>query len=778
MAGDRQRFQDAMRTGAQHAWDNDWSSAIVQFETARTEFPEEPAPYSHLGQAYFNLSQYEQALKNYQQSVRLDPTNISDLSRIADILERMGSLNQAAKTYMAVAEAHIKRHESEPAIDNWERASRLDPNLVSARQRLALVYYRQGRVRDSIREHLALARIHQSKGNVREAARVCKAALELDPGNNDVLAAVDLLRRGVAVREPTTSVNSPSAVNLKKTGASFARAVKAAVGAIEQDSVLGWSELDQELEEEEEEEISESLIQSASQAAVAYLAEIIFGEDNGSELKSLSKQDRNALVSNGISFQTHGEIDLAIEAYEKAIKGGVNAPAANFNLGTLYQEQNQLDRAIECFQKSLIDPEFNLASHFTLGECYRARGRLDDSIDHFLKVAKTLDVRSSPDQTEDLNRLYENMAEAYENQKNLEQAVVFSNSLVELLGSKGWEQKIRKIRTQLDLITKGYQMASLAEILSISGAQRMLESISLANEYMRRKWQDTAVEESYRAIQIAPFFLPAHLNLAQLLEQRGNIEPAGNKYVAVAEVYRSRGELGRAMDVFEKAMTLAPLDMALRVRLIDMLKRHGQIDRALEHSIALAESYYQLAQIDKARDKYKDALKLAPRGSPDKFWQQKILHRLADIEMQRLNWREAISAYYQIVRSSPEDERANVTLAELLFKMNQPYEALAELDRFLARLAAHGRTKKILKILEEMLSQQSNNMGLLNRLAAAYAQAGKREKAIEHLDRLGELQLDAGLRKEAANTIRAILSLNPEDEEGYRALYNHISGES
>jgi tetratricopeptide (TPR) repeat protein len=69
-------------------------------------------------------------------------------------------------------------------------------------------------------------------------------------------------------------------------------------------------------------------------------------------------------------------------------------------------------------------------------------------------------------------------------------------------------------------------------------------------------------------------------------------------------------------------------------------------------------------------------------------------------------------------------------------------------------------------------------MGLLNRLAAAYAQAGEREKAIEHLDRLGELQLDAGLRSEAANTIKIILSLQPSDAASYKQLLERILGSS
>ena len=35
MAGDRQRYQQAMTQGAQFAWDSDWRAAIEQYEIAR-----------------------------------------------------------------------------------------------------------------------------------------------------------------------------------------------------------------------------------------------------------------------------------------------------------------------------------------------------------------------------------------------------------------------------------------------------------------------------------------------------------------------------------------------------------------------------------------------------------------------------------------------------------------------------------------------------------------------------------------------------------------------
>ncbi len=154
-------------------------------------------PYARLGQAYFELAKYDDALRYYQQAARLDPRDVVTLGRIADILERKGQLGEAARIYMAVAEVHLKDRDLNSAISNWERATRLDP--ISSGPGSGSAYISpDGRIRESIREHLALARIYQMQGNIPQAAAACKAALEMDPNNTDVLAAVGLLRQGLA----------------------------------------------------------------------------------------------------------------------------------------------------------------------------------------------------------------------------------------------------------------------------------------------------------------------------------------------------------------------------------------------------------------------------------------------------------------------------------------------------------------------------------------------------------------------------------------------------
>jgi hypothetical protein len=54
-------------------------------------------------------------------------------------LRAPGRLNDAAQTYLAVAEIHLKRRDVKKATDNWTRVVRLTPdNLAALAPALAL----------------------------------------------------------------------------------------------------------------------------------------------------------------------------------------------------------------------------------------------------------------------------------------------------------------------------------------------------------------------------------------------------------------------------------------------------------------------------------------------------------------------------------------------------------------------------------------------------------------------------------------------------------------
>jgi tetratricopeptide (TPR) repeat protein len=274
----------------------------------------------------------------------------------------------------------------------------------------------------------------------------------------------------------------------------------------------------------------------------------------------------------------------------------------------------------------------------------------------------------------------------------------------------------------------------------------------------------------YRAIQAAPTYLPLHLRLAEIFGQDGRVEDAVTKYQTAADLYLVREETRQAIGVYKRILRLMPMDVVVRSRLIDLLISSGEIDQALDQYLALADAYYQMAQVNKSLEKYSEALRLVPRASDESVWRVRLLRKMADIHMRRANWHEAVELYRQLVVAAPEDERARLNLIDLYYKLGRSREADQATVTMIDYYRAEGDQERLLALLQEGVRLQPQQMPLRARLARAYIDQGMRDEAIAELDALGELQLDAGLRDQAMATVRFIISLKPKNVEAYRQL--------
>lgn len=757
MAGNRTRYEEALSRGHTFSWDQRWDEAVAEFEKAVAEFPEEPAPYAGIGMAAFETGKLAHALENYKLAARYSRGDVIYLRQVADVQERLGQLNEAGQTYMAIGEIHLRRSAIDQAVDNWHRAARLSPGLLGAHQRLARYHTQQGQVRPAIREYLAIARLFQARGENEKALQTCRAALNLDPRNPDVLTAIELIQHGEAIFD---AKEAGSPIDL------FAAGLQEGVDDAVDDEAWQVAR-----------EAVDSPVQDARRVALEQLARGLFSERGAGEDEpygdGTGNAERVALISQALDHQTRGDTNEAIGAYERALSAGVDSTAAHFNLGLLYQDKLRFEDAIREFQISVQDQEFRLASHFALGESFRARGQIDKAVEHFVTVLKIVDLGTvQHSQADRLIELYENLADGLLTKGEPEKATEFANALVEFLSRKGWEDKVKDARARLDALS-GDRMMILGDILT-AGSARVLESLYLSHEYARRNMIGTAIEEVYRAIASSPDYLPAHIQLGELMFQQERVDVAVAKFNAIADTFRVRGDINGAISMYERVLQVSPLDVSIRARLIDLLKRHGHIDRSLEHYLSLGEGYYQLAQVDRARDTYQEGLKLAPRGSADQKWRARFLQRIADIDLQRLDWKRALAAYRELSKEEPADERTAMTLVDLYFKMGQAGYALRELDQYLQQLVAKGRGGKVSGILEDMARRHPTEVGLSQRLARLFLAQKRQSEAIAVLDRLGEAQLEAGERQKAIATLEQIVRLQPQNAASYQQLLKQL----
>jgi tetratricopeptide (TPR) repeat protein len=761
VAGNRKVFKRAMQAATDAAWDGKWSDAIEAYKGALGEFPDNVDALTGLGMAYASIDQPKDALDAYRRASELESDDPVLLERVGQALEQLGRRKEAAKAFLACGKQYMDQQQAPRlAAECWEAAVRLDPTCVGTRVALLKYYQRQGRIGEAVDQCLSLAETYRDQERLDHAMRICQHAVKLSPRSSKALAMLDELRYGgQGEGESQPQWDSESEV--------------ATEPGLPEAAILEFEASDTS----EPAEQKGSPVELTRRRALSDLAESVFEEQEATATRAevLSKGTIDALISKAIDFQTRGKAEEAIAAYEEVIASGADRPAVHFNLGLLYHDRLRFDEAVAEFQRAISHPDYRLGSHFALGECYRARGRIDEALEHFIEVLKIVDLATVERQhADDLINLYEHLTDGYLVKGDEAQALEFANSLVTFLNEQGWEDKVRVARQRLDVLTRDGPVVSLAEVLTVADSERILESIAMSQEYVRRGLFYTAMEECHFALESTPEYLPIHRQLAEVSLAMGKTEEAVEKFVVIGDAYQARGAARQASAMYERALKLAPMDTGVRTKLIHLLISHGEIDQALSHYLILADSHYHLAQMRQAREIYQEALRLAPRGDDERDWTVRILHRIGDIDMQQVSWRRAVSVYERIRELAPADERARVSLMELYYRLDEPEKAVQELDRLLEVYRDEGGSERMFAVLDDLIERWPDKISLRARAAQVHLDAGSIEEALEHLDRLGDLQLDAGRTEEAKATLRAIIALNPPDADEYQVLLDRI----
>jgi len=230
-----------------------------------------------------------------------------------------------------------------------------------------------------------------------------------------------------------------------------------------------------------------------------------------------------------------------------------------------------------------------------------------------------------------------------------------------------------------------------------------------------------------------------------------------------------RGEAPRALRMLRRAQQLIPADISVRQHIIALLQAQGLIEEALEEYTSLAGLYYAMTDLDKARQMYMEALKLAQKANDKRTWGVNLLLKVADIDLQRLNLRQALRVFEQIRFIQPDLPAVRAQIITLNFRLEQEPAAIQELDDYLTLLEASRRRAQAIQFVSDLLVEQANRTDLRRRLADLYIRNNQVPEAVLQLDAAADQLLTTGRHLEAINLLEPIISLRPPNVEAYRS---------
>jgi len=763
MSGNEEQFQKAMNKGHSAAWDQNWADAAAFYQQALDEFPDHPKALTSLALALYEMQDFDGALKQYRRASQVTPNDPLPLGKVAELQERLGNLDSATKIYMDVAELYARSRDVEKAIENWSRVVSLNPNHIQAHSRLALVFERQGRKPQAVAEYIAIASLLQNNNDIARAVQAAERALQIMPESNEAKQALSMLKSGRLLPKP----RRPRGV----TGPLMMAQVR-------------------QLESPKPDTVNPRMdpVQEARQKSLTMLAGLLFEQGveespvqarsgiqsllRGASVLSHHTVDYtkiNLHLSQTIDMQSHGMDAEAISELERAIASGLDHGAAYFDLGLLYKNAERLESAIRNLERAVKHASFTLAARLLLGQIFVRMNRLQEAAVEYLEALKQADAETAPPaQADVLAQLYEPIIESYTQQSNEKLQGRLCKNIDELLMRPDWRVQLKTARMQLPAQAKGAPPMPLAEVFTEGSSSQVVDSLARINAMARFGKLRTAMEEAYHALLFAPTYLPLHITIADLLIQENRIEDAVTKYSVIAQTYNVRGETARAIALLHRIIELSPMNMEARNRMIELLSAHGQTEEALSEYMHLADMYYNVADLSAARQTYTHALRYAQSTNVSRAWKIKILHRLADIDLQSLDWRQAVRVYEQIRTLEPEDSKARTMLFELNLRLAQPAQAQAELDNYIAYLVGNHGEARAFEYLKE-LSQEHEDQPIIHRsLAVLYGKVGRQAEAIHELERASELLIESGDKNGAIQAVMAILALNPPNASQYQ----------
>jgi tetratricopeptide (TPR) repeat protein len=769
MTGNQENFQKAMDQGHTAAWDQEWNKAAGFYRNALEESPDHPLATASLGMALLEMQQYNEALVCYQRAAQLSPDDPLPLENISFILEKMSRNIDAVNLLLQATEMHLKRHDIDKAVKTLKHACKIQPDFLLARTRLAVIYDRIGRKQDALQEYLVAASMLQKNGDIAKALQVAEYCIQIQPENAEARQALSMLRTNQALPRPT------------RHGRGTAPLHRAESLMIEEPPPPNLKSLDP--------------ISEARQTALSQIADLLFSQEDAlPAIVQVNRRGINALtmgkggqsaeqadqarinlhLGQAIESQLQGDENQTSEELNRAVELGLQEPAVFFDLALLLVNRKPQE-ALQHLQKSVKSPVFAMASYLLIGKIYQETKSWTDAAVAYLQALRIADSITVPEQqAEELKQLYEPIIGFQAQVKDSTAQKNLCDIITKYLIQIDWREHLVAARKQLPIQSSGNLTLPLADIILETSSSSVIAALAHIRQLASENIIKSAMEEAYYALQYAPTYLPLHAQIGDLLVSEGRMPDAVEKFMLVAELYDLRGESSQAIRFLHRALQLAPMELKVRNRLIEVLIAQDRTDEAAQQYIDLGDIYYRLTELDMARGTYTAGINLVKKSPNYRNWASQILYKIADIDMQRLDLRQAIKVFEQIRTVDPEDIGARAYLVELHYRLGEDNAAFAETDDYTTLLENSGKRAKAIEFLNATIEEQPTHFKLRKRLADALARDGQETAAIEELDRIADTMLTNGDKDGAITMLEAIIHLNPPNVDDYRYALAHI----
>ena len=138
----------------------------------------------------------EPAIREYEKLLKLNPNDVNTINRIGDLHNRIGQVDRAVELYERIADSFAADGFANKAIAIFKKINRLAPDRVEVFERLADLYIQQGLVVEAKDQFSILTDWYLKKDDLDNAVNIQRKLIQVDPENHiGHLRLADLLFR-------------------------------------------------------------------------------------------------------------------------------------------------------------------------------------------------------------------------------------------------------------------------------------------------------------------------------------------------------------------------------------------------------------------------------------------------------------------------------------------------------------------------------------------------------------------------------------------------------
>jgi tetratricopeptide (TPR) repeat protein len=447
----------------------------------------------------------------------------------------------------------------------------------------------------------------------------------------------------------------------------------------------------------------------------------------------------------GRTLEGNGEIEEAIQAYQRAIQLDPKSSEIRAELAGLYARENRAKEAVAAAEDALRIDGANTEANRILGTIYAAFA--DSMAERGLVTPEARDYAT---------KAVEHLRKAGDGRSGGATELTLARQYI-TLGDYGSALEVLE-RVQVD--DPGSREAVLLMAQAHTGAGRIDEALATLED----------------AIESDPFFYRARIALAELFEHQRRWPEAAETYSHAVEMnpgdarlrlreataWINAGQMGRARDLLRTYVSARPEDAAALYLLSQAERETGDLDAAEAAARRLVglepqgfRGAYALAQVfEQRRDARKVVETLSPivnasgANAPTADVKRVVLARLGFAYLDLEQYDKAIAHFQQLRSLAPDDPSSDAYLAQAYLSARRTSEAIETAqagrkrhpdDLRLARLEAQawqasGRKDRAVAVMEKALPSHTDDPAAHVAMAATYADASRYAEAIGVLD--------------------------------------------